>query len=180
MHTYICLLRGINVSGKNKIKMADLRALLSRHDFLNVTTYIQSGNIRLESPDTKPLEVGKKIKDIIQEEYGYDIRVLVLESNQLSNVIPDNPFLSKGRNEDIKYLSVTFLSSLPHQDLVDAIKNFKHKEDEFIIIDDRIYIFTPGGYGRTKLTNNFFERKLKVSCTTRNWKTTLKLVEMIS
>lgn len=178
MNSYISLLRGINVSGKNKIKMADLRAMYEKLDFQSVESYIQSGNVKFDyqKTDTKILAI--RIKEEIRKEFGYDINVLVLNREQVYRIADNNPFL-KGRNEDIKFLHVTMLENMPDDKLLESISGFQSKDDEFIIKDDIVYIFTPGGYGRTKLSNNFFERKLKISATTRNWKTILKLKNMI-
>ena len=81
------------------------------------------------------------------------------------------------RNEDIKKLHVTFLETLPDKSLVKALLDFTSNNDEFIIKDKEIYVFCPDGYGRTKINNNFFERKLKVGATTRNWNSINKLYD---
>lgn len=179
MHSYISLLRGINVSGKNKIKMADLRSLYESLGFQEVETYIQSGNVLFKAKQTDILTIQDLIKSQIQTKYGYDISILVLKANFINTVVEKNPFL-QDRNEDIKFLHVTFLSQIPSNDLVEQLKTLNYKEDEFMIIEKLVFLFTPGGYGKTKLSNNFLERKLKTSATTRNWKTISKLQNMIS
>jgi len=174
---YIVLLRGINVSGKNKLKMADLRAMLEAMNFANVQTYIQSGNIILETEEMPNTELAERIKAQIKTTFDYDVPTLALRVGEWREIFQNNPFLQK-RNEDIKALYVTILAELPNNELVNTVKDFQHKADEFQIIGKNIYIFCPDGYGRTKLTNNFFERKLKVAATTRNWKTMTKLMEL--
>lgn len=178
MKTYMSLLRGINVGGRNKIKMADLKNLYEKLGFQNIETYIQSGNVifKSEEPDIRLLE--NKIKNQILADFGYSIHILIKKTDIIKTVVDSNPYL-KDRNEDIKLLCVTFLSEIPAPELLDNLKDFQYKEDEFFIQDDLIFLFTPGGYGKTKLSNNFFEKKLKISATTRNWKTVLKLQEMI-
>lgn len=174
---YIILLRGINVSGKNKLKMADLRAMLEGMNFADVQTYIQSGNIIIESAETPNSTLEERVKTQIMDTFGYDVPVLALTVDELQDIFSNNPFLTK-RNEDITKLHVTILKQIADNERVDMIKYIKHKTDEFEIKDKLIYLFCPDGYGRTKFTNNFFESKLKVQATTRNWKTITKLVEL--
>ena len=174
---YIILLRGINVSGKNKLKMADLRAMLAGMNFANIQTYIQSGNIILEAKEIPNSKLAERIKNQIKTTFDYDVPTLALRVGEWREIFEHNPFLQK-RNEEITKLHLTILAELPENELVDTIKDFQHKADEFQISGKNIYLFCPDGYGRTKLTNNFFERKLKVSATTRNWKTVTKLMEL--
>lgn len=158
--------------------MADLRAMLEAMNFEAVQTYIQSGNIILEADEMPNTKLANRIKTQIKTTFDHDVPTLVLRVGEWRDIFKNNPFLQK-RNEDIKALYVTILAELPDNDLVAAVKDFQHKADEFQIIGKNIYIFCPDGYGRTKLTNNFFERKLKVAATTRNWKTVTKLVELL-
>ncbi|MDY0781118.1 DUF1697 domain-containing protein [Tenacibaculum sp. IB213877] len=169
MKTYIVLLRGINVSGKNKLPMAELRQLLKDEGFQNVQTYIQSGNIVVASQKNKD-EVTQSIHQVIKNTYGYEVPVLVKTVQEWQKAIDNNPF--KAVEEKQQYF--TFLSQKPSQVTIEV----DAKEDEFKLIDEVVYVNAVGGYGSTKLNNNFFENKLKVSATTRNLKTTLKLFEM--
>ncbi|MGK0388828.1 MAG: hypothetical protein ACI94Y_001560 [Maribacter sp.] len=178
MNQYISLLRGINVSGKNKIKMAELRAMYKKLDFHAVESYIQSGNVKFESSEENTQILAIIITEAIKKEFGYDVNILVVDSHQIHQIASNNPFL-QDRHEDIKFLHVTLIKQLPNDELVKTIKDVQPKDDEFIIRRNTIYVFTPGGYGKTKLSNAFFERKLKVSATTRNWKTILKLKSML-
>lgn len=177
MQTYISMLRGINVSGRNMIKMDALRALYESLDFKNVKTYIQSGNVVFNTKIKNPLELEKKIATQIKKEFGFDIPVTVKETKELTTVFNQNPFIIK-RKEDITKLHVTFLSQEPEEAAIDKIKEGQYAEDEFIIIDKVVYLFCPNGYGNTKLTNTFFENKFKLTATTRNWKTITELVNI--
>ncbi|MCI4667373.1 MAG: DUF1697 domain-containing protein [Bacteroidia bacterium] len=177
MKTFIALLRGINVSGQKKIKMAELREQLGELGYQSLKTYIQSGNIVFKASleDERMLE--KQIKEKIFEHYQFDVQVMVLSLEDWEIAYKEIPFDAQ-KIDNHKILAVSFLSDIPNKEYLDEIADFKWKEDEFIIIGKRIYVYTPGGYGKTKLDNNFFERKLKVRATTRNWRTTLKLLEM--
>jgi uncharacterized protein (DUF1697 family) len=78
---------------------------------------------------------------------------------------------------DIEKLHVTFLEKVPGQIELDNTKKHDYTPDKFIIAGREVFLYCPGGYGKSKLSNNFFENKLKVKATTRNWKTVNKLVE---
>ncbi len=178
MPKYIALLRGINVSGKNIIKMNDLVVHLSGLDFKNIRTYIQSGNLIFQSDlmDENLLEMA--IHEKILAIYGFNVPVLVKDAQAWGKVHENNPFIIN-RNEDINKLHVTFLSNKPNKELIDKLLDYKDITDELIIEGDIIYLCCHQGYGTTKLNNTFFENKLKVQATTRNWKTVIKLTELL-
>jgi len=169
---FIVILRGINVSGKNKLPMQELRDLLDNLNFAEVQTYIQSGNIVLKSKEDKSF-VASKIKEAIQTQFGYDVPVLVRTISEWEKAIANNPY----KEVEPKQQYFTFLSEIPKEKEID-ISKINTKEDEFLIIDDMVYVNAVGGYGKTKLTNNLFEKKLGVTATTRNLKTTLKMLDL--
>jgi len=107
MNTYISILRGINVSGKNIIKMTDLKQLYEGLSFIDVQTYIQSGNVIFRTKEQNIVSIEKTITEQISAQYGYDIPVLILKSEKLRKIIESVPF----KNIDTSKLHVTFLSS---------------------------------------------------------------------
>ncbi len=169
MKTYIIILRGINVSGKKKLPMQKLRDLLNQLQFQEVQTYIQSGNIILKSKENK-IQIVKKIKEEIEKQYGYDVPVLAKTIEEWKKAIENNPY----KNVEEKQQYFTFLSEKSEIKEIEV----NSKEDEYEVIDDVVYVNAVGGYGKTKLNNNFLEKKLKVTATTRNLKTTLKLLAL--
>jgi uncharacterized protein (DUF1697 family) len=175
--TYISILRGINVSGHKIIKMAALKEMYEELGFEGVRNYIQSGNVIFQYKKTKPAILEKMISDQVQKQFGFDVPVLVKDLKEFTEAFENNPFLKK-RKEDISFLHLTFLSEKPDPKLLDAITKIKYGEDEFNVDGKNVYLFCPGGYGNTKLSNNFFESKLKVKATTRNWKTVTELETM--
>ncbi|WP_159470575.1 DUF1697 domain-containing protein [Dyadobacter sp. 3J3] len=178
MQTYIAILRGINVSGHNMIKMADLKTMFETLPFENIRTYIQSGNIVFNAKPGNDQDLEKQIHDTIQKTFSFSVPVIVLEEKELRKVRQHNPFLT-GRNEDVTKLHVTFLEAIPENILVEKLKETaQFLPDEWILEGKAIYLFCPNGYGKTKLNNNFFENKLKVTATTRNWKTVNELVSI--
>ena len=178
MRTYISILRGINVSGQRKIKMADLAQLYRSLNCSEVITYIQSGNVIFKSDGNAEI-LAAEIELAIFKEFGFEVPVQVFELIQFVKVYNSNPFVND-RHEDIAVLHATFLSEKPDDKLLTEIRTDPKSADEFIVAGQTIYLFCPNGYGRTKLTNTFFETKLKTRATTRNWKTIGKLIELAS
>lgn len=177
MATYIALLRGINVSGRNTIKMIDLKQLFIELGYRKVTSYIQSGNMIFDSNITEQSEIEQQIKNAINQTFGYSVHVLVLSKKYLAAIFKSNPFIQK-TNIDTSKLHVTLLSDEPFSEGIEQIKELSTNQDAFEIIDICIYLYCPNGYGNTKLNNILFERKLKSSATTRNWNTISKLREL--
>lgn len=176
MNTYIALLRGINVSGQKLIKMELLRKTLTELDFSHISTYIQSGNILFRSAisDSKKLE--KQIHDLIERHFGFDVPVIVVTPGQLQSVIQKNPYAAENIAEPQPY--VAFLSGIPEKTDVEILKGIDFQKDRFSIVGDTIYLHYADGAGSTKLSNAVIEKKLKLTATSRNWKTVKKLVEL--
>jgi uncharacterized protein (DUF1697 family) len=174
MTTYISILRGINVGGQRKILMADLKTLYENLGFKEVVTYIQSGNVIFKTENLMDcIDLTQKIEKVIAENYPFTVPVLVRTQTEWHNVLISNPFLNDNAF-DLEKLYVTFLDSLPNEVLLDKIKNLDFAPEQFIILSKQVYLYT-SDYGNTKLSNNFFEKKLKVRATTRNWKTVQQL-----
>jgi len=178
MKTYISILRGINVGGKKKIIMAELAKLYEELKFLNVTTYIQSGNVIFNSDSNiSNKSISELIVNAIVKKYAFDVPVLVRAIDEFENIIKLNPFISQ-KDIDLEKLHVTFLEDEPAKEKAEKIKSLDFSPDKFILSGKEIYLYCPVDYGSTKLSNNFFETKLKVKATTRNWKTVSKLLEL--
>lgn len=168
--TYIAILRGINVSGSKKLPMAELRILLAKLGFQKVQTYIQSGNVVFTSDEKNQEKLEEHISEAIKKQYNYDVPVLVKTIAQWKTAVANNPFTE----EDISKQAITFLATAPKETTIEI----DSKDDKFEIINSEVYLYCPSGFARTKLNNNFFERKLKTQATTRNWKTIYKLLEI--
>jgi len=182
MSTYISILRGINVSGHNMIKMDVVRQLYSELGFSDIQTFIQSGNVIFSSISSNTNQLEGAISKELHDNFGFDIPVLVLTPEELKTALNNNPFI----NDPIKdpaFMHLTFLSNLPDRSLIEKIPSNFFLPDEYFISGKTIYLYCPHGYGKTKLNNSFFENKLKLTATTRNLNTSnelLKLAEKIS
>jgi len=177
MKTYVSILRGINVSGKNLIKINSLKEMYEGLGFLNVKTYIQSGNIVFQSVETNLEKLELLISDEILNRFTFNVPVFVREVSELKDILARNPFL-KETEEDISKLHLTFFSKIPEKQFVESIGNLTSLPDKYFITEKTVYLFCPNGYGKTKLNNSFFENKLKVKATTRNLRTLMELVKL--
>lgn len=175
MKKFIALLRGINVSGQKKIKMSELKLLFEEIGFRNVETYIQSGNVIFSSKENSGKILEAKISSGIKRKFGFDVQVIVINSNEIKYILKTNPFIKK--KKDAEKLYVTFLSKIPSDENIEKLYLIDYLPEEYVIDGRYIYLFVPNGYGRAKLNNNFFEDKLKVFGSTRNWKTVMALSE---
>jgi len=143
-----------------------------------VTTYIQSGNIIFRKiGNESEEELAKTIQQAIMEKFGFDVPVLLRTLTEMKEAAACNPW-TKETGIDPDKLHVTFLSHVPPEELIKNIPGSNYVPDQFRISGREIYLYCPGGYGNTKLNNNYFENKLKVTATTRNWRTVNKLIEL--
>lgn len=150
--------------------MEALRKLYENLGYQHVKTYLQSGNVVFKAPASEN-EIAQKISRRIKTEYGFEVPVIVLTLDELEKIIESNPFLNDPEKDPSAFY-VTFLETQPAIFDRKVIEDKKRKEEEIHFADNAVYIYCPKGYGATKLSNTFLESKLKVSATTRNWKST--------
>lgn len=174
MFRFISILRGINVGGHRKILMADLKELYLSLGFEDVRTYIQSGNVGFTSKKNVLIsELEQLLEKAIFEKFGFDVPVLVRNSEEIQLVEQQNPFLN---DADEEQLHVTFLGSAVSENQIENLKLALYLPDKCVVIGKEAFICCAGKYSDSKLTNKFFESKLKMTATTRNWKTVKQLV----
>lgn len=177
MVTHLVLLRGINVSGHNMIKMEALKLLLENMGFQNVQTYIQSGNVFVDAEEEHGATVGFKIKQEIFKEMGLDVPTVVISKSDLEACFATNPFL-KEKEADTKKLYVAFISKELNSSHLNDLKMSQFKPDEVHIDSSRIYIKYAVGAGKTRFDQKYIEKKLNVTATIRNWNTVTNLLSM--
>lgn len=176
MKTHIALLRGINVSGHNLIKMEKLREVLKELDFEQISTYIQSGNILFKSEISDAKKIEKQIHDLIEKHFGFDVSVIVVTPEDLKSTVKNNPFAKE--NIALPQPHVSFLSVTPALPNLEILKAIDFQKDRWIVVNQNMYIHYADGAGTTKLSNAVIEKKLKLISTARNWKTVHKLIEL--
>ncbi|MCB9360500.1 MAG: DUF1697 domain-containing protein [Flavobacteriales bacterium] len=175
--TCIALLRGINVSGHKLIKMTELKEMFEKAGFSNVSTYIQSGNIVFSAKEKDTVSIQEIIQTNILKTFGFDVNVQVLTAEKLNRIMENHSFLDEHKDQ-LKAIYYTLLAEKPNGELVNELEKLEQIDEFFNITDEVIYCFYPNGYGKAKWHNVFFEKKLKVNCTTRNYNTMNKLTEL--
>jgi uncharacterized protein (DUF1697 family) len=176
MPKYVAMLRGVNVGARNRMKMPDLQALVIALGHANVVTYIQSGNVVFDSRVRNSSALADGLAQGISEQLGLEVGVLLRSREELAKIARANPYLRTGADET--KLHVTFLAETPEAERVRSLAGFDAGADEMAVRGREVYLHCPGGYGTTKLSNGFLERRLAVTATTRNWNTVMKLLQL--
>ena len=172
--TYVALLRGINLGARNKVSMAELRELVEGLGADDVTTYVQSGNVVFRS-GTPTATLAGDLEAAIRRRLGLDVRVLLRTKSDLGKTVSGNPFADAA---DASKLHVTFLAATPVRARVRKLDPSLSPPDEFRVAGRQVYLHCPNGYGRSKLSNAYFEQQLGVAATTRNWRTVTALADL--
>lgn len=175
MNKHITILRGINVGGHRKILMADLKTLFQKLGAKNVETYIQSGNVIFEHKNADNLS--SIITDEIERTFGFKVPTITFSEKYLQEIIINNSFADEF---EVERLHITFFKHEPEAALVKKLTEFDFGKDDFIIKGRAVYVYCHKKYSDTKLNNQFFEKKLNTPATTRNWKTILKINELVT
>ncbi|MEM6892673.1 MAG: DUF1697 domain-containing protein [Bacteroidota bacterium] len=174
METYIILLKGVNVGGNNRIKMAEFREHLLKKGFKNVKTYIQSGNIVL-SQNASLDEVKKGVVEVLSLDYGYNVSVLVFTLKQFEDILAKCPYDAP---ENDKKVYFSFLEEVPDTKLLEEFQSISFPDELFELGEQCIYLLFQSGYSKANMTNTFIIKKLKVAASTRNLKTVKKILEL--
>ena len=180
MTLYIVLLRGINVGGNNKILMADLRNALSNLGYAKVQTYIQSGNILLESAEDETT-LSQKVERMIEKEFSLSIKTVIRTSEQLKQLVADCPFSEEqiaeaATHSEKESLYVAMLAEEPHIERIERLKSLDLGKDQYQIVGRDVFLLYDHSIRNSKLSVQV--EKLGEPITTRNWKTINKLIEM--
>ncbi|MGH2892217.1 MAG: DUF1697 domain-containing protein [Solirubrobacteraceae bacterium] len=173
----VIMLRGVNLGPTRRVPMADLRAVLGDAGYEDVRTYVQSGNIVLEST-AKPAELERAAARLISERFGFDVPAVVRTARQLAAVVKLNP-LGDVVSEPKRY-QVSFLSDTPSGDVVKALEAAAVEPERVAFHGREIYAWHPEGVARSKLWNALAGKGLGVTATARNWTTVTTLLEMAS
>jgi len=177
-HTYIALLRGINISGSKLIKMEALRTLFLDLGFQRVQTYIQSGNVVFQTLETDSALLENDISKAILDRFGFVVPVFILDNNILQEILNNNPLLTTVPLAQNKELYFTLLKQVTTQKKVDDLGKLDFSPEKCVLQGKVVYLSLPNGYGNAKMHNGFFESFFKMPTTTRNWNTMNKLLAL--
>jgi len=177
MQTYVALLRGVNVGGANRLPMERLRALFAEAGASDVESFIQSGNIVFDASETRAQAIVDHVADQIEREFGFAAPMVLRDAEAWGALIDGNPFLARGDDPDT--LHALCLSQAPNEAALARLDPERSPNDEFLVRGRHIYLRLPSGVARTKLTNAWFDSNLRVFSTLRNWRTVVKLGELV-
>jgi len=175
---YIALLRGVNVGGARPLPMEALRALFTEAGAKNVESLIQSGNVVFAATEASAPQILADVGARIMQEFGFAAPMVLRDATAWKTLIDGNPFLAVGADRDT--LHALCLSETPSREALARLDPRRSPGDEFEVRGRDIYLRLPSGVARTKLTNAWFDSKLRVTSTFRNWRTVLKLSELVA
>lgn len=177
MTIYIALLRGINVGGKNMIKMTDLKRMFEGLGLCEVQTYIQSGNVLFKSNE-KEEALGKKIEHNIEETFGFPVAVILRTASEIERIVHNCPFSEETISEaessgEGESLYVSLMAKAPLEENIKRLSSYKSENEEYQIEGREVFLLFRHSIRNSRLANNL--QKLDVPSTVRNWKTLNKL-----
>jgi uncharacterized protein (DUF1697 family) len=172
----IVFLRAVNMAGHNSIKMKDLGEMFVDMGYPDAKIYIQSGNVIFRSDEDRNTLI-RKVSEAIKQEFGHDIAIMIRTVEEVRNLAGRNPYLEE-EGFDPSKMAVVFLNKEPSAESVEKMADVDFPPDKYLIDRNEIFIYCPNGFGRSKLTTVFFERKLNVFGTARNWKTINSILDI--
>ena len=189
MASHVALLRGINVGGRNKVPMADLREVVTSLGHADVSTYIQSGNVLFSTADTDTAKLAAALESAIEDRFGIWSSVVVLSRDELAGVLAANPYPDE---PNPRLVHVVFLNATPASDLLTRISAAgdavaaKGSRDTVQAAGRALFLHTPDGFGTSELAQTLFKiisppakaKKHGLAATARNWATATKLLSL--
>lgn len=175
---HVALLRGVNLGGKNRLAMKDLARLCEGLGCRDVRTYLQSGNVVYRAAPELAGRVQTDLRSALATELGLDVPVITRDAHGLHAVVTGSPYIARGL--DPATVHAMFLADLPEASLVAALDPARSPGDAFEIANADVHLHLPNGVARTKLTNAWFDARLRTKSTVRNWNTVTALLSMVS
>jgi uncharacterized protein (DUF1697 family) len=177
MTTFVALLRGINVAGQKRIRMAELQKSCEALGLNQVRTYLQSGNIVFRASQSDPRKLAMTLRKRIAKDFGHDVEVLDLPAKDLNRVAKSNPLRPRSGDDETLF-HATFLFEPVSVNRFQNLTLPAQSGEQAALVGQVVFLHCPHGYGRTKLNNAYFEKALGVPATTRNWRTVLALQDL--
>lgn len=176
--TFVALLRGVNVGPANRLSMAALAAAYCRAGATQVETLIQSGNVVYEAPHDAGEAIATNAQAEIERDFGIAALAIVREGKRWRALIAANPFIAAGA--EAEQLHLVCLAHAPSAEAIATLDVNRSLPDTFVILGGEIYLHLPNGVARSKLTNAWFDARLATTSTMRNWRTVLRLAEIVA
>ena len=176
MFKYVALLRGINVGGKNKIKMKTLREMFAALQFENVRTYINSGNVVFETAKTSDKKLAAEIEKAIESEFSLSIKVIVRKMAEIQDIIKNNP--SAGQFTSHKDLHVLFLNEELANEKRELLFLNNSENEQFAVRGREIFCLLSIGVQDSLMVKDYIGKKFKIQVRERNWRTVNKISKM--
>jgi len=177
MTTHVALVRAINVAGRNRVSMAELRDLMAELGFANVQSLLQSGNLVFDSRAGTPARLESLLEQAAKDHLQLETAFFVRTAKEWAEIVAGNPFPDEAKR-DPAHLVVQFLKGAPDHEHVTALEKAIVGREVIRAGGRHLYIVYPDGIGRSKLTNALIEQKLGMQGTARNWNTVLKLASL--
>jgi len=174
MASFVALLRGVNVGGNNLLPMKSLASLFETAGCARVRTYIQSGNVVFDAAERLAARVPGEIARAITAAHGFAVSLQLRSAEELAQIARKNPW----PDDDPARMMVMFLDEAPAKKRIAALDPRRSPPDEFVVRGREIYLRCPNGFGKSKLSNAWFDAQLGTVSTGRNWRTVMKLLEM--
>lgn len=174
---YIALIRGINVGGKKKLRMEDLRSVCDSLGLADTRTVLQSGNVVFRTSRTDRKRLADDMEKGMREACGLEATVILRTAAELQQAIERNPFRSEAER-DPAHLVIVFLEGKPSQAAAEALRESYSGPEKMHLIGHELFVYYSQGQGTSKLTNALIERRLGVVATARNWNTVRRLAEL--
>lgn len=172
---YVAFLRGINVGGKNKVKMETLREVCAALGFKNVKTYINSGNVIFETAQNNDKKLAEQLEKAIEKEFALNIKVMVRSRSKIEEILKNNPF--DGQFENEKDLHVFFLDEELPAEKRELLLSNNNENEQYFVQTREIFCLLRVGVLDSLMGKDYIGKKLKVSATARNWRTVNKILE---
>jgi uncharacterized protein (DUF1697 family) len=175
-HRVALLLRGINVGGRHRVPMAELRALVEEHGYTDVRTHLQSGNLLVDAGPEPADVVAQRLSAALAGRFGFEIPVIARTGAELADVIAADPFATIA-TDPARYV-VTFLEKPPNPDDVDTVREKDFAPEQFIVRGREVYQWYPGGQQDSLLVKALDKAGVTAAGTARNWRTVTRLAQM--
>jgi uncharacterized protein (DUF1697 family) len=189
MASHVALLRGINVGGRNKVPMTELREVVTSLGHTGVSTYIQSGNVLFSTPDSDNARLASALESAISDRFGIWSSVVVRSRDELARILDANPYPDE---PNPKFVHVVFMNAEPPAEVLDRIKAAeseaaaKGSRDTVTAAGETLFLHTPDGFGTSELAQAVFkiitppakQRQRALAATARNWATATKLLSL--